>query len=229
MKILHVLIFALLVVLGISKTALSQQSDCKVYLSEISDYYSGECKKGKANGKGIAEGIDVYKGEFKKGYPNGFGTYTYKNGNIYVGEFKMGRKDGKGEFRFQMYGKDTITVGYWRNDEYIGLTNKPPYKVLGKMSVDRLTFRHSDVTEDRVYIEFYQNGRQNPNISNVQIVSSTGSTLTQGQFLQIVDYQLPLVLQVRYNTLNTFKSSSIPCSFRVEINQKGRWDIRVNN
>jgi hypothetical protein len=47
------------------------QGVCKVLKSEIANQYEGSCKKGLANGKGIAVGRDKYEGNFKKGYPHG--------------------------------------------------------------------------------------------------------------------------------------------------------------
>ena len=43
------------------------QAQCKVLLEAVSGEYEGGCKKGKADGKGIAKGTDSYEGEFKKG------------------------------------------------------------------------------------------------------------------------------------------------------------------
>ena len=47
------------------------QNPCKVLMKEISGSYSGECKKGLADGKGEAKGVDRYIGAFKKGLPDG--------------------------------------------------------------------------------------------------------------------------------------------------------------
>ena len=55
------------------------QSTCQVKLDAINVSYTGECKKGYANGHGEAKGEkDSYKGGFKKGLPHGFGIYTWE-------------------------------------------------------------------------------------------------------------------------------------------------------
>jgi len=171
----------------------------------------------------------MYDGIFRKGYPNGVGTYTWKNGNVYIGEFKKGQKEGKGVFTFEMNGKDSTTVGYWRSDEYIGKDNKPPYRLSEQVSVDRVSFRHTDSERNEISIEFYQNGMRNGTISNLLIQNSSGTYTIQNSFLQIKDIELPFVAIIRYTTLSSLKSSNIPCSFKFEINQKGNWAIRVNN
>ena len=66
-------------------------------MKDINQSYTVDCKKGKADGKGLAKGKDIYKGEFKKGYPEGEGIYTFSNGDVFEGEFKKGAKNGPGK------------------------------------------------------------------------------------------------------------------------------------
>lgn len=42
------------------------QSECKVLLPALSGSYEGGCRKGLADGDGVAIGTDTYKGSFKK-------------------------------------------------------------------------------------------------------------------------------------------------------------------
>ena len=44
-------------------------------MKEIQGTYEGDCKDGKASGKGNAIGEDTYEGNFKNGYPDGTGKY----------------------------------------------------------------------------------------------------------------------------------------------------------
>src|SRR5664279_1389178 len=69
---------------------------CEVNIDSLKGQYSGDCKKGKAEGQGTATGIDSYTGSFKNGYPEGQGKYTWKNGNWYEGEWKKGLYEGQG-------------------------------------------------------------------------------------------------------------------------------------
>lgn len=110
----------------------SQAQNCSVDKAEINGTYSGDCKKGKANGKGKATGTDTYEGDFRAGLPDGSGTYKWSNGNEYTGEFVKGLKEGKGTLLYKKpYGGDSIIKGFWKKDIYIGV-NEHPYRVINK-------------------------------------------------------------------------------------------------
>ena len=111
--------------------SLQAQKDCEVKVLGIEKIYEGDCKKGLAHGEGKASGDDIYEGSFKKGLPSGYGEYIWANGNIYKGEWKRGMKQGKGELRLIREGRDSLVVGYWSNDEYIG-RYEHAYEVLSK-------------------------------------------------------------------------------------------------
>lgn len=101
------------------------QEKCKVFYQPLNFSYEGECKKGIANGKGIATGsIGRYEGEFKKGFPQGKGKLTYTNLSEYNGNFLDGYREGKGEMTYKIekngIKKDSIVSGYWCNDLYTG-------------------------------------------------------------------------------------------------------------
>lgn len=106
--------------LGLLFSATLSAQDCEVLVPALQGKYSGDCKSKKANGIGKAEGTDTYDGNFKNGYPAGEGTYTFKNGDYYKGNFKKGVKDGKGEFHYKRATEDSVVLGYWKNDTYIG-------------------------------------------------------------------------------------------------------------
>jgi hypothetical protein len=63
-----------------SGSILFAQEECKVLMPEISGSYTGKCKKGLAQGKGLAIGTDTYEGRFLKGLPDG-------TGKIYMGRW----------------------------------------------------------------------------------------------------------------------------------------------
>ena len=71
---------------------ISFSQDCKVLDPNLSGSYVGECKNGKAEGKGKAVGLHTYEGEFKAGFPDGPGFYTDNLGNSFKGYFKKGKK-----------------------------------------------------------------------------------------------------------------------------------------
>ena len=126
MKKIKILLFAVSML-----APLFVQAQCEVLLESISGEYEGECKKGKANGKGISKGTDTYDGQFKKGYPDGQGQYTWSNGNVFIGNFKKGLKEGEGRLVIKESQKDSLVIGYWSKDNYIG-KEKDPYKILYK-------------------------------------------------------------------------------------------------
>lgn len=104
------LFFILLTAFSFSVVA---QSDCEVKLKAISGTYTGECKKGLANGVGKAVGTDQYEGEFKKGLPHGNGIYTWADGNQFKGKFSKGEKKGKGVLTMKtVAGNDSIVTGF---------------------------------------------------------------------------------------------------------------------
>lgn len=95
----------------------SAQQDCEVSVSSLVGSYTGDCKGGKANGKGKAIGKDSYEGNFKNGYPDGEGIYKYQNGNFYSGSFSKGLMQGKGEFHYLNLNKeDSIVRGVWADN-----------------------------------------------------------------------------------------------------------------
>ena len=65
------------------------------------EYYKGEEKNGKRQGKGILynkNGGIKYEGEWNNDYPDGNGKCLEEQGNYYIGEFKKGIKHGKGKY-----------------------------------------------------------------------------------------------------------------------------------
>lgn len=122
---------ALIIILFFTATSIRAQN-CVVDADSLKGTYEGNCKGGKANGKGVAKGINVYSGEFKAGLPDGKGTYTWFNGNSFEGTFKKGLKEGEGTlFQPKQTNADSVIKGFWKKDIYIGKHEKP-YKVLSQ-------------------------------------------------------------------------------------------------
>ena len=66
---------------------------------ENGNYYKGEERNGKREGKGIEyykNGEIKYDGDWNDDMPEGKGKFIDENGNYYIGEFKKGLKHGKG-------------------------------------------------------------------------------------------------------------------------------------
>jgi hypothetical protein len=110
----------------------SGAQDCTVDKAELKGSYSGDCKKGKANGKGKAIGADSYEGDFRAGLPDGNGTYKWSNGSEYTGAFVKGFKEGKGTLVYKKPGGgDSLIKGFWKKDMYVGV-NEHPYRIINK-------------------------------------------------------------------------------------------------
>jgi hypothetical protein len=141
--------------------------NCKVEKEELKGTYTGDCKKGKANGKGKATGVDSYEGDFISGLPHGKGSYTWKNGDVYTGEFIKGLKDGEGKMIIKLSdNRDSLIEGYWQNDKYTGLKEKPW----------RLIFKSKLVTESEVEYKDHHFNKITFVITN----TSGGSKLVEG-------------------------------------------------
>jgi hypothetical protein len=98
---------------------------CEVEKESIKGTYTGDCKKGKAHGKGKSAGTDTYEGDFKNGLPDGDGTYTWNNQSVYVGKFSKGLKEGKGVMTMKRQNeKDSVIEGFWKKDAYVGKYEK---------------------------------------------------------------------------------------------------------
>ncbi len=98
------------------------------------DLYTGEIKNWRGNGQGkyTSKNGRKYKGGFVDGLYDGKGTLKYKNGNVYSGDFKKGRRHGKGVFtRANPKGRKKQEKGWWKYDEYVGLT-KPKKNAASK-------------------------------------------------------------------------------------------------
>jgi len=81
--------------------------------------WSGDCKDGYAEGKGVAQWYKSkkisqkkYEGEMHGGFMNGQGKFTFANGDVFDGQFKDGSLDGRGSARW--FNKNHYE-GEWKN------------------------------------------------------------------------------------------------------------------
>jgi len=207
------LILVFLTVLSFSVTA---QSDCKVKLSAISGTYSGDCKKGFADGKGKAVGTDQYEGEFKKGLPHGKGIYTWSNGDRYEGEFKKGKKNGEGKLTVAS-AKDSVIVGFWENDEYIGKYKKP--YVIFKKDKSILNVKVDYYSADQMMVEviLVVNGivKTSPILDFSSKVGRFGTIQQKPRSARITNVEYPFRATINGLDIEFFKS--------------GYWKLRIES
>jgi hypothetical protein len=205
--------------------ARSQDAGCTVALPSIAGSYSGKCKDGLANGKGISRGIDNYEGRFKDGLPDGTGIYTWADGTVYNGHWQAGKRNGKGTM---VYADSTVT-GYWKDDLYMGKKLISEYEVTRTQSVSRYVIRKSASAKNEIKIRFYQSGSDNRAISNLNLVYSSGNEFRDGGIYGIENVMFPITIKIRYDTPNVMKSSSFTVIFECIINDPGSWDVIISN
>lgn len=211
----------------VSLTLYSQES-CKVLKPEIAETYKGKCKKGLANGKGIATGKDRYEGRFIEGLPHGDGTYTWSSGETYKGEWLSGQRHGIGKYTMPVNGKDSIQDGLWSHDQYMG--PKPPNpSVLYKTGVDRYTFQKTITDKNRVLVNLYKNGMRNTSISNFLISSSSGYEVSLGEAYGYDGVTFPVTIKIQYTTTNKLGTMPVNVKFDFVIHEPGDWTVNLNN
>ena len=94
--------------------------DFGLFLEKNGNYYLGQIKEGKFEGKGELniERISKYNGEFKNDLPEGKGIFEdYENNYKYDGDWSLGKKNGRGVLEFA---DGTKYEGDFKNDLYDG-------------------------------------------------------------------------------------------------------------
>ncbi|HAH22522.1 MAG TPA: hypothetical protein DCL77_01940 [Prolixibacteraceae bacterium] len=206
----------------------AQVGNCKVLKPEIALSYSGDCKKGLADGKGAAEGKDKYVGKFKDGLPHGNGTYQYANGDVYEGDFKNGMKNGTGKFTFKYMGKDSTYLGNWKEDKLVKKIVPPAYTITQSFNVQRYNVRKVK-SGNRIMFAFMQNGKTNLSVSSLSFAESDGSSISLGQERGFDNIRFPFTCKVTYNSLNSFQSATFQNIFEIQITEPGQWLITLYN
>jgi len=216
---------------GISTTTPGfSQSDCKVAMLGIEESYEGGCKKGLADGKGKASGQDSYEGEFKKGRPGGYGEYIWENGDTYKGEWVKGKKDGAGKLiLFRDGNPDSVVVGYWANDDYIGLYEYA-YKVMSK-TPEVLTMQFSNKGEQNQLVLMFTQRRIPIRVNGLSVTNLYGTGIEMNRGVIYHDIKYPYEGEIRFTYIDALASGSsktINVELTIRINIPGAWEIRMD-
>ena len=222
--------------------------DCEVSIPSINKNYTGDCKKGLANGMGKAEGEFVtYEGEFKKGLPNGEGKLEFEDGRIFTGEWKNGDVYGYGELieidgkKQSGYFKGTIENFRYMGDEKASLTG---YKILMTERLDNATnsFINSDPGGNSLTIKIFENNIRK--ITHFEILEMTSGirqlTTNEGGRLtaEIVNVAFPITVGLRYilpyGTQDTVLAEGVdnlnsPRQMRFTIFEPGQWTVTITH
>jgi hypothetical protein len=212
-----------------SGSILYAQEECKVLMPEISGSYTGKCKKGLANGKGIAVGTDTYEGRFSKGLPNGIGKYTWADGRVYEGSWGAGEKDGKGKMIYPPEQGDSIVSGYWKKDEYVGKVLIPQYKVTKNQGVVRYSIRKINEVGSKFSAGLYLSGAFNTDVDNFTMDASSGQEFESGRKRGIENANVPYTVSIRYRVWNTVHTSQHDVFFDFTINEPGTFEVTITN
>ena len=137
-----------------------------LFLEENGNYYKGEIKHGKFNGKGEINIKDRYKyiGEFSSDMPDGKGYIEdVDKGFKYKGDMVKGKKEGKGILE---YNDGTIYDGEFKNDAFNG-EGRLKYKngeYEGEFKEGKIKGKGKFTWEDgSIYVGEYDNFMKNGN------------------------------------------------------------------
>lgn len=227
MKKPGILLITILISLG-----LNAQKDCKVFVIKLKGEYTGECKKGKADGQGTSIGKETYTGEWIKGYPSGMGKYTYENGDAFEGIWKRGRKHGFGKYFKKVPNGVEIKTGYWESDIYIGekeLMRK--YVILKKEGVDRIRFVYHGNSKNSVLLTFTSGNRNTysrPESLRVSNTSGIESFAASESNILYEDVKFPLDMNLHFiGYYKLQKRTKLNCELLFTINLPGEWEVII--
>jgi len=208
----------------------ARTESCKVLLEKISGIYTGKCQNGLANGNGKSIGQDTYIGIFKDGLPDGKGKYLFKNGDVFQGYWKNGHKDGKGKFEYTLNGTKQTLTGYWKEDEYVGVTEPDiSYRVTSVSGISDYKVKKNESASDTINeINFSIKSAFTDFVpQDLKIEKSSGQIIQSGKKFGIIKYFCPLHCEISYTILSG--ETRKQCRFIVDILEKGNYIITLTN
>jgi len=231
-----------LIILFSIKDSLAQS--CVVSVQELVGQYAGGCKKGKADGQGMAVGTDKYIGAFTNGQPHGRGKYEWKDGGSYDGQWKLGLFDGSGTLKRPHETKrDSMIVvqGFWKKGKYVGLYEKP-YLVnmltnnITDVNVRKLNNTHSQII---VTVKSVTGGAASNSGVALPKTRLTNIEVIEGRFEQQLADETSSPISNKYSfrqvtfpfyAVLTFAATGTflpPEKIRIEVRESGNWYVQV--
>ncbi len=203
------------------------QEKCIVLVPEIAEQYVGGCKKGLADGHGVAMGLDKYEGDFKKGYPDGNGIYTWSTGESYEGEWKKGKRHGEGKYIYIDNGKLIVQEGIWENGNYVGEVPIPP-KITASTGIERYNFQRQG-KGNQILIRIYLNSNDAISMTEFKAVASSGTEYWNGNDIGFENISFPFTCKLSYYALNKTHTSRNFKRFEFQIETPGRYILTIHN
>lgn len=212
-------VYFTLIVLFIARIAFGQS--CFVAIDSAKGIYTGECKNGKANGKG---------------------KYQWQSGDTYEGSWKNGRFDGYGILtRKQKPDSNEVISGFWRQGIYIGQYEKP-YKIeVLTNNISELTLSKSNnaVSQINITVKNNSGGASNMDyavipktiLSNIQILGGQYDQLQVDTLSRIASRYTLRQVTFPFTALLTFETrgSLVPVQLaRIEIFETGNWILKAS-
>jgi len=219
---------------------------CIVSVDSLKGQYTGDCKKGKANGFGTAVGSDSYTGNFRNGYPEGEGKYTWRNGTWYNGSWKAGLFDGNGTFNKVDANKPdsaTLITGFWQEGKYIGNYQKP-YSVvsltngINDISASKIRSLGAEITISVTSTtaggsSLYKSILPKPKLVKIELLQGLFQQQADNETSPIINRYTLRNVTFPFHAILTFETSGtnpmpLPLEkIKVELSEIGNWYIQV--
>lgn len=204
----------------ISSTNLSFSQPCKVAFDSAQGSYTGDCKDGKACGKG---------------------KFEWKNGSVYDGNWKNGQFDGFGVLISKIStDSSTVESGYWKKGKFISKYEKPYSTNILTNNISDLSIRKNNGTQSEIWITI-RNASGGASTLSTPVLPK--SIITNMQVLNGVYQEMVVDSGSRVTTMYRLKQVSFPFAAiltfdspgqlvpteqaKIEILENGRWNINV--
>jgi hypothetical protein len=146
---------------------------------------------------------------------------------VYTGKWKKGLRHGEGKFSFTFNNRDSLLVGIWKNDKYMGPIPEKP-EVIHKDNLDRYSFRRQG-DGDRINIDIFRNGSRNSDIEQFRVIATSGIKTQDEHIVYYENVVFPFVCKINYKSWNKAHTGQYYVLFEFKITQKGIWKVTLYN
>jgi len=166
----------------------------------------------------------------------GAGTYTWNTGEKYEGEWDKGLRNGTGKYTIKHDGRDSVLLGIWESDNYIGEKALPSYVIQYKSGIVRVSCVR--IGDQPLYIryKFARGGSTSENtnaISGLLLQGNSGSESQAGNYFGFEHVTFPFEGKVQFSAPSAFsapnESNAVTLNYEMKfvINQSGAWMVTI--